>query len=502
MRPSYWKCQILLPVILGVCVVSSSGEKEQGKASSLKEKEGERIGEIAEKGKDRLSRIRERGEITVITRNNAHCFYTYRGEFMGFEYDLAKSFADYLNVDLKIETTRWEDMMGAIDDGQGDFIAASMTIAPSRKEYVDFSDGYLSIQQRVVLHTDNHDVKNLEDLSGKTIHVRGGTSYEERLYELREAGFDINVRLHDDTPTEELIRRVANKQIEITIADSNIALLNRRYYPDIEIGIPIENPQSVGWAVKKGEGALLVEINEFFDTIKANGTFDRIYKAYYGNPEVFDRFDVKKFHERIRTRLPKYETTIKNAAKAYGFDWRLIAAIVYQESHFDPQARSHRGARGLMQLTRPTAEEMGVTDRLDPEQSIMGGVRYLNKLYDRYENAEGLDRLLITLASYNVGPRHISNAQKIAEKKGLEPYKWSSLEQTLPLLCYEKYVEVSKLGYCRGTEPVRYVNRVLLYLDILKGQVINQRTPGKGQKSGSETRQRPSASVPSATFSS
>jgi len=194
--------------------------------------------------------------------------------------------------------------------------------------------------------------------------------------------------------------------------------------------------------------------------------------ATYANVQIFDRFDLKKFHQRINTRLPKYETIIKKTAKQYGFDWRLIAAIIYQESHFNPRARSHSGVRGLMQLTKATAQEMGVTNRLDPEQSIMGGVKYLRKLYELYDEAQGFDRTLITLASYNVGPRHIVSAKRIALDKGLDPHKWTSLEQTLPLLCYEKYIKMSKHGYCRGSEPVRYVNRILTYFDILRRQGI------------------------------
>jgi len=337
---------------------------------------------------------------------------------------------------------------------------------------VDFSDEYLSIQQRVIVHEDNHTIKNLADLNGKIIHARKATSYEERLSELQRKGLDLTVKLHDDVPTEELIRRVADKEIEVTVADSIIAELNRRYYPNIKIGIPIEEPQSLGWAVKKKDKALLSAINTFFDKTKTDGTFDDIYRDYYANVQIFDRFDLKKFHQRINTRLPKYETTIKKAAKQYGFDWRLIAAIIYQESHFDPRARSHRGVRGLMQITKPTAQEMGVTNRLDPEQSVMGGVRYLRKLYQRYDEAQGFDRTLITLASYNVGPRHIASAQRIAREKGLDPHKWSSLEQTLPLLCYEKYIRMSKHGYCRGSEPVRYVNRILTYFDILRRQAV------------------------------
>jgi membrane-bound lytic murein transglycosylase F len=424
------------------------------------------------KGEDRLDTVRRTGRITVISRNNAHCYYTYRGQPMGFEYDLAKAFADYLGVDLEVRTPRWADMIKALNEGRGDFIAVSMTVTPSRRKMVDFSDEYLSIQQRVIVHEDNGTIKDLADLNGKTIHVRRATSYEERLSELQKEGLDIVVRLHDDVPTEELIQRVASKEIELTMANSNVALLNRRYYPTIRIGIPLEEPQSLGWAVKKEQTGLLRAINDFFNGIKADGTFDDIYESYYGEEQVFDRFDLKKFHQRIKTTLPTYEGIIKKAAKEYGFDWRLIAAVIYQESHFNPRARSHRGVRGLMQLTMQTAEEMGVTNRLDPEQSIMGGVRYLKELYRRYDGVEGLDRTLITLASYNAGPKHIAAAQKIARNKGLDPTRWAALEQTLPLLCYEEYMEASKSGYCRGEEPVRYVNRIKTYFDILRRQAL------------------------------
>lgn len=447
---STWKYRMLFPFLLVLFALNCNAGEKQGS----------------------LNRIHKTKVITVITRNNAHCYYTYRGEAMGFEYNLAKAFADYLGVDLTVQTFPWADMIKALNEGKGDFIAASTTITPSRKRMVDFSDEYLSIQQRVIVHEGNHTIKNLTDLNGKIIHVRKATSYEERLSELHKNGLNFTLIIHDDIPTEELIRRVADKEIEVTVADSIIAELNRRYYPNIKIGIPIEKPESLGWAVKKKDKALLGAINTFFDKIKADGTFDDIYRDYYTNVQIFDRFDLKKFHQRISTRLPKYETIIKKAAKQYGFDWRLIAAIIYQESHFNPRARSHRGVRGLMQITKPTAQEMGVTNRLDPEQSVMGGVRYLRKLYQRYDEAQGFDRTLITLASYNVGPRHIASAQRIAREKGLDPHRWSSLEQTLPLLCYEKYIKASKHGYCRGTEPVRYVNRILTYFDILRRKGI------------------------------
>jgi membrane-bound lytic murein transglycosylase F len=493
MRAFYRPSAIISPFVVGLLLISSCTEngkntpprvEEQGKerGDGVGENEIPRV-EVEKKGpgpraveeeKDRLRKIRERGEITVLTKANGHCFYTYRGEAMGFEYDLARAFADYLGVSLKVNTPPWEEMIESLRRGEGDFIAANMTVMARKEDRIDFSNGYLSVDLRVVLHKDNHTVEKMEDLSGKTIHVTMGSPYEDRLYALQREGVDFKIARHYGTPLEDLIRRVARKQIELTVADSNVALLNRRYYPDIRIGIPVAHQQIVAWAVEKGESALLAEINAFFDTIKNDGTFKGIYKAYYNDVETFDRFDVRKYHERIRTKLPEYEAIIKKAAEKYGFDWRLITAIIYQESHFDPQAKSHRGALGLMQLTRLTAEEMGVTDRLDPEQSISGGVKYLRRLYRSYDKAEGLDRLLITLASYNVGPRHITNAQRIARKRGLAPHKWSSLEETLPLLCYEKYVQNDEFGYCRGAEPVRYVDRVLLYFDILRGQHLSE----------------------------
>lgn len=419
-----------------------------------------------------LQKIRKAKEITVITRSNAHCYYIYREQPMGFEYDLAKAFADHLGVRLKVRTFPWADMIKALNEGRGDFIAASKTITSSRKELIDFSDGYLTIQQRVIVHEDNHSIEDVADLSGKTVHVRRATSYEERLSELRQQGLDLTVKVYDDVPTEELIRQVADKEIEVTIADSNIARLNLRYYPTVRIGVPIEETQRLGWAVKKGDRSLLKAINGFFKKIKSDGTFDDIYRGYYSDEQVFDRFDLKKFHQRIKTRLPTYQPIIKEAATMHGFDWRLIAAVTYQESHFNPRAKSHRGVRGLMQLTQATAKEMGVTNRLDPYQSIMGGVKYLKGLYRRYDKAEDPDRTFIALAGYNVGPRHILTAQRIARKRGFDPNKWSSLEQTLPLLCYEEYIRQSKHGYCRGTEPVRYVNRIRTYYDILRRQTL------------------------------
>ncbi|MBW2094614.1 MAG: membrane-bound lytic murein transglycosylase MltF [Deltaproteobacteria bacterium] len=421
---------------------------------------------------DALQNIRASGKITVLTRNNAHCYYVYRGEPMGFEYDLAKAFSDYLHVKLNVATPTWEGLIQGLEAGEGDFVAASMSITKSRLKRVDFSDAYLPVQQYIILNKDDH-AKTIDDLAGKTFCVRKGTTYEELLHDLQSKGLKIKIKLYDDMPTEELIRMVADKEIEATVADSHIALLNRRYYPEARIAFPLGKPSNLGWAVRKGEKRLLEEINSFFARVREDGTFDRVYAKYFANIESFDYVDLKRYYRRLETRLPRYRETIQKAAEKYGFDWRLIAAMIYQESHFNPRAKSYTGVRGLMQVTLETAKEVGIESRLDPEQSILGGVKYLKKSYDKFEGVPEPDRLLMALASYNVGFRHVQDAQKIAKEMDYDPNSWAALKEALPLLCHRKYYKKSRAGYCRGRDAVRYVDRIITYYDILKRDAIS-----------------------------
>ena len=420
-----------------------------------------------------LERIKKSDTIRVITNNNAHCYYIYRDQEMGFEFELARAFANFLGVQLEIIVSNsWDDLLPSLHNKKADVVAASLTITPTRLELVDFSNEYLAVQQLVLTHKDNVHVNSIDDLEGKTIRVRGGTPFEERLKKQLNKHLNLTIQALKNVSTEEIIEDVAKGISDITIADSNVALLNRRYYPDIRIAFPIGKPRSLGWAVMKGEEALLEKINMFFDKIKQNGTFDDIYKRYYAYVEQFDHLDIKKFHQRIKARLPKYEQIIKKASERYGFDWRIIAALMYQESQFNPWAKSFTGVKGLMQLTLPTAQEMDIENRLDPEQSIMGGVRYLRKLYDLFDSVQGRDRLLFALAAYNVGKGHVLDARSLASEMNLDPHKWSSLEQTLPLLSYRKYYKKSRFGYCRGREPVMHVQSILTYYDILKREAI------------------------------
>lgn len=421
-----------------------------------------------------LEKIERIGKLRLITNLSETTYYLYNNTPMGFEYDLASEYAKFLNVELDIVTPGWNNLFSYLETGKGDFIAAGLTITKQRLEHINFSIPYLTIQQRLIYHNDKQKIETLEELAGKTIHVRRGTSYHNRLKSLRKQGIDVNYILHDNTATTDFIAMVAAKKIEYTIADSNIAYLNRRYYPDIRVGISLEQKESHGWAIKKKDVELQKSMNQFLVQARKDGTLNSLYNKYYNNIAAFDYYDIKIFHQRIEKRLPKYRDVIIQQANNYHLDWKIIAAITYQESHFQPLARSYTNVRGLMQITMDTAREMGITNRLDPYQSIMAGSKYLYKLYERFNDIEDdYQKLLFSIASYNLGYYHIRDAQNIAELKGYDKNDWYSIKKILPLLTKRKYYKATKYGYARGNETVNYVTKILTYYDILKQKEKN-----------------------------
>ena len=431
--------------------------------------------EAKNKTHNSLEKIKQTGKIRLITNLSDTTYYLYNGTPMGFEYDLALKYAEFLNVELDIVTPGWNNIFNYLETGKGDFIAAGLTITKQRLKHINFSIPYLIVQQRLIYHNDKEKIELLEDLMDKTIHVRRGTSYNNRLKVLREEGIDFNYILHDNIPTKEFIAMVARKEIDYTIADTNIAYLNRRYYPNIRVGLPLQQKESHGWAIKKKDVELQKSINQFFVQAQKDGTLNQIYNKYYNNIAHFDYYDIKIFHERIKRRLPKYKDIIMEQAKMYNLDWRIIAAITYQESHFQPLATSYTNVRGLMQVTMDTAKEMGITNRLDPYQSIMAGSKYLHTLYERFEDIEDqYQRLIFSIASYNIGYYHIRDAQNIAELKDFDKNDWNSIKKILPLLTKRKYYKATKYGYARGYETVSYVTNILTYYDILKQKQENK----------------------------
>jgi len=426
-----------------------------------------------------LHKIFKTGELTVITQNTAHCYYFYRDEPMGFEYDLTKAYAEYLGVRLNIKIAdKWESMVPHLMDGSGALIAAGIKKSAVKEKKVSFSDSYMEIRQHIITHRKNRKVKNQADLAGRTIHVANTNAYYESLEKLRDTGIDLTIKVHDDTPAEELIQKVSEGKIEITVADNIVAIPNRRHYPGAVMKSQIGHTQQLGWAVNPKSRQLLASINSFFKIMKKNRKFVEIYNSYYGDTEDFDYIDLSVFHRRIKNRLSRYSPFIKEAAKKNKFDWRLIAAQIYQESHLNPWARSRAGAIGLMQLLPTTARSLGVKDIYNPVENINGGVKHLKNLFDQFDSASGEDRMLISLAAYNIGQGHISDARNLAIKMKLNPDLWASLEKTLPLLRYKKYYKNSKYGYCRGTEPIQYIKQIMTYYDILKRQGIEYGTAG------------------------
>jgi len=422
-----------------------------------------------------LNEIIQSGEITVITRNNPYCYYFHKDQPMGFEYDLAKAFAEFLGVKLKIRViATLKEMVQCIEQGSGDFIAASLAITEKNKKHFAFSNNYLTIQQCIIINRKNPKIKNINDLYGATVHIEQGTSHHEHLEQLKKQGFKIDIVAYNNLSTEDLIRKVAEKKIQITVSDSRVAFLNRRYYPQIAVKKAINKTDHLGWAVDTDSIQLLKQINSFFKFMKKTGKFDELYNKYFANIDSFDYVDLITYHTRLRTRLPKYEFFIKEAAKKYGFDWKIIAAQIYQESHFNPKAKSFAGAYGLMQLTSITARSLGVKNPYDPEQNIFAGVKYLNKLYNLFDKSNSSCRLLLAFAAYNIGQGHITDAQNLVIKMNRDPNKWSAVAEVLPLLRHSKYYKHTKYGYCRGTEPLQYIKKIMIYYDILKHNITNK----------------------------
>ena len=259
---------------------------------------------LAYRGTDHsLDKIEKRGYVTLITTNGPTTYYLYREEEMGFEYDLARAFADYLGVELKVLVAEWDEMILLLRRGKGDFVGAGLTTTDESKRIIEFSEPHFTVHHNIIIHKNDREITDLKDLDGEVIHIRHRSSCEESLKELVEQGYDLEIKLHDNVPTEELISLIASRKIRVTVADSNIALLSRRYHPDIRIPFTLDKKKYLGWTVRKGNRKLLSAINRFLDEIEENGIYAKIYEKYYSDIEIFDYFDIKKFHRRIQTTL-------------------------------------------------------------------------------------------------------------------------------------------------------------------------------------------------------
>jgi len=419
--------------------------------------------------KNKLQSIIASGELVVITRASPTTYFETPEGPAGFEYDLIKGFADSIGVNPRfIVADRFSDIMPRFLKGEGDIAAAGITITDSRAELVQFSPPYQKINQQVVYRLGSPRPTNVQDLVGHQIEVQSGTSYAERLIALQREVPELKWG-EVDRETEDLLQTVWQGLLEITIADSNIVAISRQYFPELQVAFSFPDSQSLAWAFPKSQDhSLQNAATKFFENFHESGELAQLLDRYYGSASRSNFINLSVYKVRLRGVLPNYQTYFEKAGSEYGLDWRLLAAISYQESFWDPKAVSPTGVRGLMMLTEETASQMGVKDRLNPEQSINGGARYLKSLIGRIPpEVSDPDRLWMALAAYNVGINHLEDARILTQKQGRDPNKWNDLKNYLPWLADKAWYSKTKYGFARGTEPVLFVNRVRTYFDVL-----------------------------------
>jgi len=309
------------------------------------------------------------------------------------------------------------------------------------------------------------------DLIGKNVHIRRDSAYYSRLNNLMgEIGGTINIRIvSGQRETEELIQMVADGEIEYTVADYNIAAINATYYENIDIDTSVSFNQRIAWALRKTSPELLEEINAWILEMRKTSDYYVIYNRYFKNDKAFRRRIDSEYFSRSGGRISKYDELLKEKALDLSWDWRLLASLIYQESRFDPDVESWAGALGLMQIMPITAEHLGVDNIEDPETNISAGVRYLKDLKRIFADvSDENERIKFVLAAYNVGPGHVEDARRLAEKYGADGNVWTGQVETWILKkAQSQYYndDVVEYGYCRGTEPYRYVREVIERFD-------------------------------------
>jgi membrane-bound lytic murein transglycosylase F len=419
--------------------------------------------------------------ITFVTMNSPNTYYVNDdNEYAGLEYDLAKLFIKELNQDVNFKGTQLklivanhiDQILPAVLSGEADIAAADITVTEVRKKRINFTIPYQDVQQEVVYNkaTNNKPPKNLKDLVGQHITVPAGTSFVERLIKLREQEPNLKWEERDSANSEALITEVVKGDIDYTIADSHLIAILQNYYPNLGVAFAIGEPEKIAWALSKdSDPKLLEKANAFFSKIEKNGTLRNLIDRYHGSAKRLNPVDVNTFLVNSNKLLPKYAHLFKQAQEITGIDWRLLAAISYQESHWDTFNTSPTNVRGLMMLTEDTADRMGVTDRLDPKQSIPAGAKYINQMIETIpERVPQPDRTYMALAAYNIGYAHVEDARVLAQRLRLNPDSWADVKKTLVMLNNPNYYVNAKYGYCSGGAPVIFVESIRSYHNILQ----------------------------------
>jgi len=427
-----------------------------------------------------LKKVLRNKKLVASTDYNSTNYFVYRGEPMGYQYEMLKAFAKYLNVKLEIKIiNNLDNSFNCLDENECDLLAVGLTVTKERSNQVDLSDPLSQTRQMLVQRKPENWrkmatmdqinrslIRNPLDLAGKTIHIQKQTSFRNRLINLSdEIGADIHIIEHPDASVEELIEMVESGEIELTVCDEHIGLVNQKYYPDIDVKTAISFPQNIAWAVKKGSNALLDTINLWLDEFINTRTSAYIYIKYFKNSRSIN-FAKSEYHSVSGSKISPYDLAIKEYSKTIEWDWRLLASLIYQESRFYPDARSWAGAFGLMQLMPHNTKKYGIDSLSTPEEQIRAGVHFIKLLDKQFEKkiTDKDERTKFVLASYNAGIAHVYDARRLAEKYNKDPNLWDEnvdyylLNKSKPLYYNDSVV---KYGYCRGTEPYNFVYDIL-----------------------------------------
>jgi len=418
-----------------------------------------------------LEQIQKRGILKVITRNSPTTYYESADGFAGLEYELVESFAKSLGVKTEyVVNDNLKEIVSAVNNGEADLAAAGLTITSARKQQLRFAPSYQTITSKLVFKQGKKWPRNIAQLDGD-LRVVAHSSYSQALLELKKTHLNLHWSETTEHTAEELLMMVLDETIDYTIVDSTELSLNRRFHPELAVGFTIGEPQNLAWAFAPTDDySLFSKTIEFFGDQRSQGHISRLDEKYYGHVEKFDYVGARRFHRATDSELETYKDWFVSSADQ-DLDWRLLAAISYQESHWNPKAKSPTGVRGMMMLTLRTAKQVGISNRLDPAQSISGGATYLREVLRKVpKRIQEPDRTWLALAGYNVGWGHVEDARIITQKQGGNPDKWADVKERLPLLQKSRWYKNTKHGYARGTEPVHYVDNIRRYYDVIVWQ--------------------------------
>lgn len=422
--------------------------------------------------KSQVELIRERGAIHVVTQAGPMTYQRNEQEVeRGLEYELLRLFAGWLGVDIKLSLAGGrEEITGLLASGKADLAAAGLTRTFKPGDPLDYGPGFQWVTRQVVYRYGYIRPSSLADISPHKLHITRNALSPEDLKRLRFSYPGLELVMHDDKDSFDLLEMVEYGKILYGVAGSNEVAYARISLPELREAFDLTHPEPLGWAVRRtpGDDSLLGEIRQFHDRIRDRGQLAGLLEQVYAFADTFDYVEARSLIDRYNETLPELKPYFESAADEFGFDWRLLAAVSYQESHWKKSARSPTGVRGLMMLTLKTARQVGISDRLDPVLSIHGGARYLTTLVNKIpERIPDPDRTWFALASYNVGFGHLEDARVLTEKNGGDPDSWADVKKYLPLLADSKWYSQTTHGYARGGEPVKFVENIRRYYAML-----------------------------------